>query len=422
MRIGRFAWLAAALILGGATPPAPGRAEPGAEELAEKAQAKLDRGEYLAGLDGLERAAARPDAGGMNGIAAQMLNQARPMVEGYAPPPAHVPGQPPLAPALVPQLAAARPRDAVASIAAAARGTRVVILNEAHHSPRGRAFALEVARALRPLGYRFLAAEAFVNHKPVVDAMAREGFPRRNMGFYLQDPVFADFVRQALSLGYEPVAYEETGEQVKSGPGGIPGREQAEADNLAAAIAARPRGKWLVYVGFSHVAEAPIAHGPGSMTWMAARLKRQTGIDPLTVDQTGVSEDTLSRSGRDAWVLVAPRLRRSSVLFTGGRALVVGPYAGAVDLQVVHPPTRLSGGRPDWLASLGRRPRDIPFQLLPKHGRRLIQSFLAAEPVDAVPIDQVLVEAGKPVPKLMLPQGSIRYAVQDPEPEPRPKP
>lgn len=51
-------------------------------------------------------------------------------------------------------------RDAVREIVARARNTRIVILNEAHHSPRDRAFGLEVARALRPLGYNMLAAEA----------------------------------------------------------------------------------------------------------------------------------------------------------------------------------------------------------------------------------------------------------------------
>jgi hypothetical protein len=50
---------------------------------------------------------------------------------------------------------------------------------------------------------------------------------------------------------------------------------------------------------------------------------------------------------------------------------------------------------------------------VPKSGRRLVQAFVANESADAVPMDQVIVEAGKPVPKLMLPKGKYRFAIQD---------
>jgi len=43
-----------------------------------------------------------------------------------------------------------------------------------------------------------------------------------------------------------------------------------------------------------------------------------------------------------------------------------------------------------------------------------VQAFLADEPDDAVPVDQVLVEPGQPVPTLMVPAGRIRFAVQEP--------
>jgi hypothetical protein len=43
----------------------------------------------------------------------------------------------------------------------------------------------------------------------------------------------------------------------------------------------------------------------------------------------------------------------------------------------------------------------------------MIYAFHANEPSDAVPADVVLVEAGKPVPTFMLPQGQFRYVVED---------
>lgn len=40
-------------------------------------------------------------------------------------------------------------------------------------------------------------------------------------------------------------------------------------------------------------------------------------------------------------------------------------------------------------------------------------AFRAGEPADAVPTDVVLVDAGKPAPKLMLPKGEYRFTVED---------
>src|SRR5450830_1312481 len=111
------------------------------------------------------------------------------------------------------QVADLRAADAVAAIpeiVRRAKETSIVILDENHLDPRGRAFGLEVARALRPLGYTVLAAEAL--KRDVEDAASRDrmaklvadGYPRQSSGYYLDDPVLADFIRQSLALGYRP--------------------------------------------------------------------------------------------------------------------------------------------------------------------------------------------------------------------------
>lgn len=410
MRLG----LLAALLLASneGSPPAPaGGAAPAIE--APDGMGLLDKGLYLDGLDALADAAGA-SGGNPYDLPHQLWYQTRPMIGSHAPPPPLRPGQPPLTEENAAKLRRATAEYALPLIVEAAAGTRIVILNEAHHSPRDRAFALEVAKALRPLGYTLLAAEAFANYPELTAALAREGFPRLKSGTYLKEPVFGDFVRQALGLGYTPIAYEQGPEQRKRGEPGVPGREQAQAENLAAALRANPGGKLFVYVGLSHVTERPIEHGSGRMEWMAARLKKLTGIDPLTIEQTALAEDSSSRGGREAWALAAPKLRRTSVLRLDGHPLAFGLYANAIDLQVLHPPTPLRDGRPSWLEAMGRRPSAVPPALIRKGGRRLVQAFLAEEPDDAVPVDQVLVEAGKPVPKLMLPERGIRYAVQEP--------
>jgi hypothetical protein len=151
---------------------------------------------------------------------------------------------------------------------------------------------------------------------------------------------------------------------------------------------------------------------------MASRLKRLTGIDPLTVDQTLFDET--SRRSLSHHALVAARMgERPVVLFRDGRPLIQARPPGAHDLQIVHPPLRLRRGRPDWLWRMGRRPADVPRALLPGSGRRLIQAFAAGETEDSIPLDQVVVEAGRPAPPLLVPRRTrIRWTWQDPVPIP----
>lgn len=313
-------------------------------------------------------------------------------------------------PTWVPRLSAAVPRDAIEEIVARARKTGVVILNEAHSSPRDRAFALQVARALRPLGYRILAAETFDNNEPKtgpapIDRLKRDGIVRLSTGTYTRDPVFARFVREALALGYEPVAYEQTKAQDPPNSG-IAEREQAQAENLIRTIfAARPKEKVLIFVGWGHVVE-----NPGKQTeWMAARLKRMSGVDPVTIDQTSVTDMS---NAREAHEVAASRIGKSSVFFEGANPLLIGRIAG-VDLQVIHPRRSYRFGRPAWLVELGGKRLPIPRRLLPAKGRRLVQVFATGAPSDAVPLDQVIVSGSALSPALFVPAGPVRFAIQD---------
>src|SRR5690606_31796512 len=125
----------------------------------------------------------------------------------------------------------------------------------------------------------------------------------------------------------------------------------------AAALRRYPRAKFLIYVGLSHVTEAPIDRHNIRTEWMAARLKRLTGLDPVTIDQTSVTEITDERYLRDAYDLLAPRTERSSVFFRHNAPWSIGHYGGAVDFQVIHPRQRFERGRPTWLRAMGRRLR-----------------------------------------------------------------
>jgi hypothetical protein len=310
----------------------------------------------------------------------------------------------------------AEQRDAIATIVQMARNRQIVILNEEHNAPEDRAFGLSVAKALRPLGFGMLAVETFANYPAEMADLAKRGYPVRRTGAYIGDPAFGDFIRQALRLGYKPISYEQLYEQI--GPKGsdpVDARELAEATNLAASISRTPQAKFLIYVGYSHAAKTPLhdSKGPKTHVWMAARLKAMTGINPLSIDQTTFGAANVSQSSRFLRNLVQrQRIRRPVTLFTAGRPLLLGQYRDAVDLQVIHPVTRVVHGRPDWLETMGRRPVRPAQSLVPETGRSLVQAFIAAEKDDAVPVDQVVLTAGK-TRWFMLPREPVRFVVKE---------
>jgi hypothetical protein len=326
--------------------------------------------------------------------------------------------RPGLKPADAALVDAAIVEDAIAAIVAQARSRRVVLINEAHHMPMHRAFSQLLARELRKIGYQYLACEAFDGPSPKAFP---HGYATQYDGHLTRDPVFGGWIAEAIADGWKLVAYEAR----QSAPGMSPDqrideREREQASNLLERIFARDsQAKVLIHVGFGHLYKGSMKRPDGTeMVMMGEHLRRMTGLDMLRVDQTQfyAHPDPTDESPLYARLLAKTGTEAPFVISSKGAYAVLQGHQGMVDMQVVFPRYAFSdaNGRPAWLATLaGRTPRDIPVALLPASGRRAILAYRAGEPADAVPADVVLVEAGKPVPKLMLPQGEYRYIVED---------
>lgn len=307
-------------------------------------------------------------------------------------------------------------REAVRSVVEAAKDRQIVILNEAHSAPRHRAFALLLARELRRIGFEYLAAETLA---PAVAELAARGYPVVHDGYYSNEPVFGDFLRQALNAGFKPVAYEHQFDaefEKLDMVARIEQREIGQARNLVERVLKHnPKARLFIYVGHSHVMKGHQDMGGGRrVAWMAEQLRVMTGIDPLCIDQTLA---TWREPAKDKTLT-----ERVFANFDGDSFVLASKTAenrywnyGKVDVQIWHRPVTLVHGRPHWLSMNGHRvPRDIPPELLPRAGRRLVQAFVANESADAVPMDQFLVSAGDThLPKFMLPPGEYRFAWQD---------
>lgn len=294
-------------------------------------------------------------------------------------------------------------QPAIETIVERARDKRIVILNEHHCISRHRHFTAQVLRALRPLGFDIFAAETFV------------GKPRRNMplaieelradmplvshhGFYTRDPVYAETVRESLQLGYRLAAYEQADHQTLLGDDAsatdrVNAREEAQARNFIDHILTpNPDSKIVVLCGHSHILEEP----QDDREWFAARLKRYTGLDPLTVEQSlnypahdPANDPSLTRAVLEQLAPDQP----VCVFEPSGQAFTSRSYTGKVDLAVYHPRKPQVHGRPEWWANdPTRHPAPVTFAASEQIG--LIQAVRAVETMGAVPSDHVLVPAG----------------------------
>lgn len=330
--------------------------------------------------------------------------------------------QPRRANARLPDLTGATAVRALDAIAAAAADRQIVILNEAHNHSRHRAFAAQVLRRLRPLGFDWFGAEAFMSRQPepapmIADYRAGEPFLHA-YGYYTQDPVFAETVREAAHLGYSLVDYEFRPDQ--HAPEGsdmdqqMAYREEAQAENLIANVLAQnPNARIFVYCGYSHAMESPTSYGE----WFASRLKRKTGIDPLTIEQSSNTSDLRPEDDEAhvAAVLAAFAPTEPVIVRQADGGIVGMPlYEGQIDLSVFHPRLDPVRGRLGWLAADADR-RWIDVDVPETEGPALLQALWSKEGPGGVPADQLLLAAGQRRATLTLRPGRYTLRLEKPD-------
>jgi hypothetical protein len=310
-----------------------------------------------------------------------------------------------------------RRRKAVDFLLEGANRHRWLMLGEEHMKPQSRSFLIPLLRGLRKKGFRYFAAETFGSD---IARASRRGYVEWNDGTYTQDPVFASAVREAIRLGFTLVPYDDT-----PYPDDLPKddfmarvnfRETAQAMRLKERILDRdPQAKVLVWGGRGHVSEEAGKFPDGKeIRPMAYEFRRLTQIDPLTAYLPKMMEAATSAYEPSEYKYAVQRGWVNVPTVFVGKA----PYTGGTsDVAVFFPRTKYVHGRPDWLPRLmDRIPVPIPPDLLGKgRGLLLAQAWPIGEPNSAVPLDQILLMPGDPLPALMLPRkGAFRVRVIDP--------
>jgi hypothetical protein len=259
--------------------------------------------------------------------------------------------------------------DARAAVLKAAARHQVIMLNEDHLDPYGRFFAQSLLDSLWQLGYRYVAAETLV-HDPDLNTQA---FIRQKAGFYSTEPCFGDFLRTAKRLGFQLVAYENdlpcdcTDRYCR-----INCRERNQASYLAQIFKTDPKAKVLVFAGHGHIYKK--SKNP-NVKWMAAHFRDSTGIAPFCIDQshwiTTPTSQRADSAGNPIKSLTLLDARTDTYWTPPG-------MEAAIDMEIIHPPTKYVDHYPDFLTHKGTHP--VPIKL---HGDQytgaLLRVFLYSE-------------------------------------------
>jgi hypothetical protein len=298
---------------------------------------------------------------------------------------------------------AARRVSALDTLVAIADTARVIMVNERHHAASDRLLTLDLLPKLWAKGFRYFAAEAFA----LDSGLAVRGYALDDDS-YTSEPVFAEIVREARRLGYTLVPYEANGTQFDQ-PDSLTAqqrRDHWQAANLAAATTARdPQAKVLVHVGFSHVRERVSANWHPMAAYFAAR----TGINPVTVDQTLLTERSTLLVGHPVQMAMRGAMPTASTVFVGDGRVLEAATIG-VDLMVARAGAPAVDGRPAYMAMGGRRRpvRVAVPECLQRHC--VLIAHHTNEPDSAAVLDRVEVERMRRA-TVFLPRAAVRLSL-----------
>ena len=357
---------------------------------------KTPLAEYAFYLDHYEHS-----QGAVRGFLAQVLAALEAELGAYEQAVRRYPQQPLLrgTPAALADTQNFRATDAAAAIAELARERRIVVINEAHHVGQTRLVSLELLPRLRALGFTHFAAEGLDERDR---ELAARGYPVKASGPYVNDPLYGEIIRTALKLGFVVVPYDSTAADAD-----VATREEDQAVHLLDRVfRAQPDARLFVHAGYAHIHKRADYFYTDTM---AMRLKRKTGFDPLSIDQTVLRPIVSGLEYKDYRSLLqrfAPVAPSVLLAHDGHTAWSLEP--DFYDVSVILPPTRLLNGRPDWLRTDARIEVAIDVDLQPASLPCVVEARYAAESSVAVPADRLLIDHAGDQVVLFLRPGDYR--------------
>lgn len=264
---------------------------------------------------------------------------------------------------------------------------RLILFNEAHSRGQHRAFLRSMLPAFYQKGFRYLALET-IDHKDSL--LMQRGFPTQKSGFYVKEPAFGQLVRDAISLGFNIVAYETTAgfDPNVSALEQRNRRELDQADNLLKVFSLDPNAKILVWAGHGHI------HKKSDTEWkfMAEHLCKRLAHDVPSIECTMMQEGAEKRNEAKMYQFATDSFKqaRPFILLHSDKPYVAPQLAEKVNLNVFFPRTDLTEGYPDWMKESAETKYRLRMKNNPDLSQKMLQVYKANEwqavGKDAIPV------------------------------------
>lgn len=287
-----------------------------------------------------------------------------------------------------------------------AQNRQLVMINEVHHDAHTRELTLELLPRLRKLGFTYFAAEA-LDEKDT--QLMQRGYPIIDDSPYLHEPIYGEIIREAIRLGFTIVPYEAPGDTTAE-------REKGQAENLYNRVFAHdPHARLFVHSGYAHIDKVEGELGAGVLP-MAAQLRRLSGIDPLSIDQTQLRD--IGGRGRDDeyhQLMVDFHPDRPSVLVRREDRKIWTTNHYMHDVSVLLPPMG-HRRRPSWLSLDGKRDTHLVSTSMCSNTLPcLIEAHYANEADNATAADRVVLTTADSANSLYLGPGDYRLTAVNAE-------
>jgi len=220
---------------------------------------------------------------------------------------------------------------------------KIVMINELPNKPQHRAFTASLLAEFYEQGFRYLAMET-------LNPFSNGSLKQINMlsGHYTCEPIGGELARIAITMGFSLVAYEDTSFNH------TPNKKMyTQAQNIYKILQKDPSAKILVQAEGTHNEEG--ARSENAIP-MAAYFKIVSGIDPLTIDQTGMTEGSNHAYGDAVYDFYTKKLaiNTSVVCLKDNKSKDIFDE-NLCDIYIIHPPTKFKNGRANWNSMNGLR-------------------------------------------------------------------
>lgn len=288
--------------------------------------------------------------------------------------------------------------DAKNYIIEQSKKSQIVIINEAHHIAKHRTFTKSLLQDLYISGYRYLGLEALTDLE-----INKRKFALAESGYYTKEPEFGNLIHEALKIGYTLFGYEAT--EGKNGKE----REIEQAENIQKFIEGNSNGKVLIHCGYAHAYENDY---PAWGKAMAGRLKDNINTDPLTIDQTIISEKSKVENNH---IFIKLNKTKDPIILIDkdGKVFNGKGEVKQTDIVIIHPETTYINNRPDWLLK-GKERYTIPPVKIKNDTPLLVLAYRNNEfENNGVPADIIEINDSKSPKELYLVKGTYTIVIKD---------